>query len=315
MAAACGITILIVYSIIIISDDVRLGTLPLARPGRAVGELTIDLDPHLGLGNHMFQYASLIGLAMSNRLVPVLMDGSFLADIFELGEPPRIIHKDTSLPTRLTIQEDKCCVYEGMEIEMPSVNGRPWRGELKGYRQSWKYFFENRETIKRHFAFKSYARDAARKFLHRVLQNHGDKHSVVAVHVRRGDMLAGVNVQFGYEVPWSYFFKIAMEEFRRLYKDVVFVVCSIDMVWSKNNIKSTQNDIVFVDGGNKPEVDLAIMANCNHTIVSVGTFGWWAGWLAGGHVIYYKTPARPGSDLEKLFNYHDYYPRAWQAME
>ena len=31
--------------------------------------------------------------------------------------------------------------------------------------------------------------------------------------------------------------------------------------------------------------DLALMSLCNHTIVSHGTFSFWAGYLAGGYVI------------------------------
>jgi galactoside 2-L-fucosyltransferase 1/2 len=31
--------------------------------------------------------------------------------------------------------------------------------------------------------------------------------------------------------------------------------------------------------------DLAVMSLCNHTIISHGTFSFWAGFLAGGSVI------------------------------
>ena len=32
-------------------------------------------------------------------------------------------------------------------------------------------------------------------------------------------------------------------------------------------------------------VDLAVLASCNHSIVDYGTFGMWAGLLAGGRIV------------------------------
>lgn len=64
-----------------------------------------------------------------------------------------------------------------------------------------------------------------------------------------------------------------------------------------------------------PAIDMMVLASCNHSLISVGTFGWWSAWLANGHVIYYKYPARENSKLASKFNYPDYYPPHWMALE
>ena len=45
--------------------------------------------------------------------------------------------------------------------------------------------------------------------------------------------------------------------------------------------------------------------------MSVGTFGWWAGWLGGGDVIYYTKPHAPGSMKDKMFSREDFFPLHW----
>lgn len=38
--------------------------------------------------------------------------------------------------------------------------------------------------------------------------------------------------------------------------------------------------------GDSPELDLAVLAACNHSIMTLGTFGFWGSYLAGGEVLY-----------------------------
>ena len=83
----------------------------------------------------------------------------------------------------------------------------------------------------------------------------------------------------------QYFHK-AMDEYRNQFvkssKDVLmFVVASDDLQWCKDNFKNL-TDVFYVDDGNSPLLDLAIMSKCNHSIVDVGTFGQWGAFLAGG---------------------------------
>ena len=85
---------------------------------------------------------------------------------------------------------------------------------------------------------------------------------------------------------------------RKKFREVIFIIVSNDMVWCKNNLNDT--DVEFVEHENgfesvlfnsngrrildKHEIDdvlydFAIMAHCTHSILSLGTFGFWAAFL------------------------------------
>ena len=59
------------------------------------------------------------------------------------------------------------------------------------------------------------------------------------------------------------------------------------------------------------QVHLAVLGKCNHVIMSVGTFGFWAGYLSGGDVIYYTPPYKKGSPLDIQFSGDDFFLPKW----
>ena len=98
------------------------------------------------------------------------------------------------------------------------------------------------------------------------------------------------------------------------FTDVLFLVCSDNMTWTVENVKDPNAVYIM---GNSPEVDLSILSQCNHTITTVGTYGWWAGFLAGGITLYYKHPAKENSKLRSQFtkDYSDFFYPGWIGME
>jgi len=54
-----------------------------------------------------------------------------------------------------------------------------------------------------------------------------------------------------------------------------------------------------------------VLSSCDHVIVSAGSFGWWAAWLANGTTIYYDKWPRNGTTLSAVFDREDYYPPHW----
>jgi len=61
------------------------------------------------------------------------------------------------------------------------------------------------------------------------------------------------------------------------------------------------------------EVDMCSLTKCNHSIITVGSFGWWAAWLANGLTIYYKDIAMNGSEYRGDFseNMTDFFYPGW----
>ena len=78
-------------------------------------------------------------------------------------------------------------------------------------------------------------------------------------------------------------------------------------------------DIHVIPGmsGLSQEFDLALLAQCNDSIMSVGTFGWWGAWLAGGDVIYFNQPIENGSNIgiHKFWVNKDFFWPTWIGMD
>jgi len=93
------------------------------------------------------------------------------------------------------------------------------------------------------------------------------------------------------------------EDITNSYANVHFIVCSDDIAWCKTHL-SFMGDVSFSEGHDAVQ-DLAILSKCNHTILTHGSFSWWAAWLAGGDVIYYDRnyadKKRLASELENFF--------------
>lgn len=65
--------------------------------------------------------------------------------------------------------------------------------------------------------------------------------------------------------------------------------------------------------------DLALLSLCDHNIMTVGTFGFWAAFLAGGENIYFAHPFGRGTGLYDGFSHEDFFlphwlPKEWLAM-
>ncbi len=180
------------------------------------------------------------------------------------------------------------------------------------YFQSWKYFVKYEKEVHRILQLNHTFNVKALQYIRDVSKNISGLNNVtyVGVHVRRQDMLWEDKIKYGYHTPpLSYILK-AMQYFRGLYANVYFLVVSDDMPWCQANLKN-QSDVLMSSEQHSGEIDFAILCQCNHTIMTIGTFGWWAGWLSGGTVIYYANFTIPGSDFSKGVNASDLFPHDW----
>ena len=101
---------------------------------------------------------------------------------------------------------------------------------------------------------------------------------------------------------------------------LLFIVVSDDMNWTRQKFESalflaseyitdspTRAAAVYSEGHNRPE-DLAILASCNHSVITIGTFGWWSAYLAGGLTVYNGHYPPENNSLV------DYYPPSWIGL-
>uniref|UniRef100_A0A0B6YVN7 L-Fucosyltransferase n=1 Tax=Arion vulgaris TaxID=1028688 RepID=A0A0B6YVN7_9EUPU len=123
------------------------------------------------------------------------------------------------------------------------------------------------------------------------------------------------------------------------YPNAVFFVTSDDITWCQDNImppklseiftedtlqkttvgllkNKTLQDKVPIIFSRLPDswADFSVLTLCNHSIITVGTFGWWSAWLANGDVVYYKDYPLPGTKLDYELKKEDFFPEHWVAL-
>ena len=143
------------------------------------------------------------------------------------------------------------------------------------------------------FQFRPEYLEDARSKLEAVRKVVGREVVFVGLHVRRTDYLQFSKEVLGKKVAGKRFFLEAMDYFEEEYggeQEVRFMAVSDDLVWVERVLGSRRGVVVAgshggEEGGLDPVGrDLALLAACNHTIVSQGLFGVWGAFLAGGDV-------------------------------
>ena len=278
------------------------------RNGTGVGERHNITFSNAGrLGNEIFAFASILAIASHNNLNPVLSASSRLRNVFQITTQIR----NKSGGQWRQFYEKEPCALDRRTINMHA----DMNVEVVGYLQSWKYFRNYEDMVRRQLRFVDEIRLAADSYIRSVVQrNFGPNASGVVsigIHVRRGDMASNAAYSSGYTVAGVGYLKSAIFYFTRKYKNVVFIVCTDDVGWCEKNVAPLDPRVVIPRRFKSAGVDLAILSRCQHTIMTTGTFGWWGAWLAGGTTIYYKRFPRPGSRIASVFNRYDYFPPQW----
>ncbi|XP_067668627.1 galactoside 2-alpha-L-fucosyltransferase Sec1-like [Haliotis asinina] len=256
------------------------------------------------LGNHMFEYGTLLGVAKRNGMIPIIPKQIDLLDVFNL--PTQQGDLDL-LDMHYIYNEEKAAAYFNKTEHL-----KPYNALLAGYYQSWKYFENVKdELISKHFVYKDEIKKKAKKFLEKVLtlkNKHGA--ALVGVHVRRGDFVR--QTLKGYTAaPLSYFYQ-AMNYFRKKYGNVLFIVCSNDIFWAEDNLDIGPD--VYYSHNPDGNVDLAVLTSCSHMIITAGSYSWWAGYMVPGDVVYFKGFPQPNTKIGNMTVREDYYPPHWIPM-
>lgn len=294
-----------------------------------------------GLGNLMFQYASLRAIAKRNNARVVLPVSCKLRRAFALDA----VFADDSIVEDIVrryfyrrIDFQECCRYYPQSDYKLFASPDRYIEVLTGYFQSYRYFHPGQEfLIRREFRFlpgviaeaKANIQSAQleRMLPDAVVKNDGDEkdevvfldetqYKFVGIHIRRGiDLtLDSRNAQHGHTVATKEYFAKAMQYFRTKYDRVIFIVASDNQKWATDNIRSKINGEIYFLKTHKREIDMAALSLCNYTILSTGTFSWWAGYLANGETVYYSDWPRPGSVMDQMVQKKDFFLDNWIPM-
>lgn len=202
------------------------------------------------LGNQMFQCSAAIGYSFTHKMPYWIPHKSINERIWpaffkHFPKEPEEFHK-------YFIYKEPEHSYTEIPVKEHII--------LEGYWQSQKYFLHCREYIVKAFQIPYKRLDG-----------------FVSIHVRRGDYL-----QFADKHPpvtFEYIKEAVLLMMEKRYKN--FVVCSDDIKWCRTMFKGLEihGAIFSYSAGHAPIEDLAMMACCEHNIISNSSFSWWSAWL------------------------------------
>lgn len=264
---------------------------------------------HIGLGNKMFIYAALYGLAKYNNKIPYIVEyNSELDKIFKITIQPQKMSEEPKVCQK---SEYKCCSFDSSTLKLPCDKSV----RIIGYRQSWKYFGHYIEEIKNEFQFVKKVEDKCIEKLSHIkisLQCYSNC-ITIGVHLRRGDFAAPTSMAFGYIPANKKYLRDAVNYFDKKFKNqtIVYILMGSEPKWNYFVSKNITDNKIFIEKNETASVDLCILTKCDHMIMSSGTFGWWGGFLNNGTVIYMKDQCKPKSDLCSQFELNDYINPDW----
>ncbi|XP_013389822.1 galactoside 2-alpha-L-fucosyltransferase 1-like [Lingula anatina] len=270
-------------------------------------------------GNLMFEYAAAFCIAKTQNRTLIVSPkfNAFLGKAFHLSalEPQNFENLDTSKFVNLN-QKPRCCSYDHRLATLPRADIT-----LHGLFHSWLYFEPCKDDIKQEFTFNSSLLRQVDKYLESATSKRGWKTPnkdlvYIGLHVRRGDrgqVLPVHALPHGDANADLGFFQEAMRFYDEEFKDkkVIYVVVSDNFQWPLSMIDHPKAIIVR----HRPEeFHMALLSRCNHSIMSVGSIGWWTSWLAGGRVVYYNGWPNPYSNVSHMYRLNQYYYPRWIGM-
>lgn len=238
------------------------------------------------LGNQMFQYAAIRGIA-ANRgfdwMIPP--EGADRCDNYGLFDAFKL----TNCQEKNQGEQSKQMIsWREFHFNEKIFNECPDGVDIDGYFQSEKYFKHISDEIRQDFAFKDEWLNPCQEFI-----NSFGTDKLVFLHVRRGNPnLTGVRGErWSYQMLQQYhplckmdYYEEALKHFDDSYKVIVFsdVIdwCKKQPLFQGDRFHFSDNSKeLFRDGASIPYVDLCLMTLCSDAIIANSSLSWWGAWL------------------------------------
>lgn len=270
------------------------------------------------LGNQMFQYASLRGIANNMIYDWAIPDSSGnyeyyehrLFQIFEMSSVRAENIERINANTNPTLEESSHNFDEHL------FNNCPPDVDLMGYFQSPLYFKAIEDIIKNDFTFKNGVEEKALKYI----RKFGDE--IVTLHIRRTDYLG---VQEHHPSLTMEYYNSAIEKF----PNAKFILLSDDQEWLSQQTFMTGErfiipqvmDKMFIVNAYKQIVDLSIfnqifdlclMKVADGNIIANSTYSWWGAYLNKNQRV--VAPSIWFGPALSDKNTSDYYLKGWTVI-
>lgn len=244
------------------------------------------------LGNQMFQYASLQGIANNRgfdwKIPPRNNFGknypSLRSNIYDC------FYLDINIDNHIGVTESQSISESQHGFDEKLFNTCPDNVNLSGYFQSYKYFEGIKNKIKRDFTFLPSQVDVI------------PQKNTLAIHIRRTDYLGLSN--YHTNLLEEYYIN-SLDSIGEFSEAIIF---SDDIDWCKT-VPLFQG---FTFSLGDPYFDLQLMSRCDNHIIANSSFSWWGAWLSGSNNV-----IAPKDWFGPALNDHDvsgYYLPSWKVI-
>lgn len=261
------------------------------------------------LGNQLFQLAALLGVTKKNNYFPSIpveknkkekSDGcldlftnkwiSYRLNIFDCFDIN--IQDNNGISVKNSYKEPHFHFDENIFNIKDDTN-------IDGFFQSELYFKHIENDIKNLFVFNKNIQEQSNLIL-----KEKKKAKLVSVHVRRSDYLG---LQHQYNLLDIKYYQQSINMFDDdIYQYLIF---SDDI----NSCKEIfgENELIDYIEGNNQYVDLCLMTQCDHNIISNSTFSWWGAYLNKNKNKKVIAPSIWFNPNRKDLNTKDMIPKDW----
>jgi hypothetical protein len=284
-----------------------------------------------GLGNQMFQYAFGISLATTKKqklyfdltfLKEPVLDNSYTKRNYELdifknikikSISPILLFLNRNIVTWKIANKLGCKTlsnYYEQTFSFDENIGKEVNSCLyDGYWQSYKYFSNHIDLIKKSFIFS----ENSLNIYNLTILNTIRECSSCSIHIRRADYLSKNALNYHGTCSLDYYQK-AIKLICRSINSIHFFIFSDDYNWAKENIKVIVENSMLIEGNynNNSWIDMFLMSQCSHNIIANSSFSWWSAWLNENPNKIIVAPQ--DWFVEKTLNTSDLLPKEWVLL-
>jgi hypothetical protein len=251
------------------------------------------------LGNQMFQYASLKGIARNNNYqycIPPSQNKDEWKDhqLFNCFNLKNL----TSLNIQYLSANTSILYENGFCFNEDIFNTCPDWVNLSGFFQTEKYFIHIKDEINKDFTFNDYIIDACKEAISTV-------NSPIALHIRRTDFITNPN---HYCLSLDYYSE-ALKFFDSTREVLIF---TDDSDWCEAQ-ELFAPDRFLISTGQDTYHDLCLMTLCEDHIISNSTYSWWGAWLAENNKVIAPKDWF-GNSNNKHLDTKDIIPERWEKI-
>lgn len=249
------------------------------------------------LGNQMFQYAFLMGMAERHSTDYVIPPKEHFGSNYNLRSSiydAFNITAKTGLPKYRTVQEPH------FHFSRRLFNSPP-KGDInfEGFWQTEKWFKHIEDKVRKEYTFKEHIYKEAKELRDSI------SGECISIHIRGTDY---VKLAAHTSLTTEYYSK-ALE---LLPQDIPLIVFTDDVKWVEEQNLISNREYMVCDYDD-PYIDMCVMTMCDYHIVANSSYSWWGSWLSNSKMT--VAPRKWFSAHLSIHNTSDIHCPHWKILD